>query len=142
MPKSTEVQRNYLKATDPQVKSAIEQPFSFQNKDQLSQIQKEAVESGIQEVLIIIGKIQNSIINLNSEEKNLSLDVAATLVESQGKDFPIAWQIFFKDNPERAEELYPIIEKLRDLIAQLVKKNIDIKEYVALIEKLAKNNNQ
>jgi len=142
MPKSTEVQRNYLKATDPQVKSAIEKPFSFINNGQLSQIQLEAVEFGIQDVLIIIGKIQNSIINLNSEENNLCLDVAATLIESNGRDFPLAWQIFFKDNPERAEELYPIIEKIRDLMIQLVKLNIDMKEYVALINDIDKNNNQ
>jgi hypothetical protein len=142
MPKSTEVQRNYLKVTDPLVKLAIQQPISFNNQDQLSEIQKEAVESGKQDVLIIIGKIQNSIIHLNSEENNLCLDVAATLVESQGKDFPPAWQIFFKNNPERAEELYPIIEKLRDLISQLVKKNIDIHEYVALINNIYQNNDE
>lgn len=142
MPKSTEVQRNYLKATDPQVKSAIEKPFSFINNGQLSQIQLEAVESGKKDVFILVSKIQDLIINLNSEENNLCLDVAATLIESNGRDFPLDWQIFFKENPERAEELYPIIEKLRDLMAQLVKMKISMKEYVAIIDDIAKNINQ
>jgi hypothetical protein len=89
---------------------------------------------------MIIAKIQDLTINLNKEENNLCVVVASSLVESQGKDFPLAWQIFFKNYPKRAEELYPIIEKLRDLIAQLVEKNIAITEYVTLINRLAENN--
>ncbi len=139
MPKSTEVQRHYLKITDQLVKSAIAHPRSFKKINQLNPIQIEAIESGIQDVLTIIVKIQNLTVNLNSEEKNLCLDVVTTLIENKNSDFPLAWQVFFGENPERGEELYSIIEEMRDLMMQLVENHIDINEYAALINDIAKS---
>jgi len=127
MPKSSEVQRNYLKATDPLVKTAIAQPLSFRGKDKLTQIQREAIDSGILEVLDIIDELEKSTNDLTSEEKKLSIIIASTLVETGGKE------------TQRAEELFPIIRKLEKLMTELFKRNINMNEYSVLADNFDKN---
>lgn len=140
MSKSTEVQRNYLKATDPLVKAAIAQPLSFRGKNKLTQIQREAIDSGILEVLEIITKLKKLTNNLTSEEKKLSIIIASTLIETGGKETPVVWPLFKEKDPQRAEELFPIIRKLTVLMTKLVKKNINMDEYSVLADNFDKNN--
>ncbi len=139
MPKSSEVQRNYLKATDPLVKTAIAQPLSFRGKDKLTQIQREAIDSGILEVLDIIDELEKSTNDLTSEEKKLSIIIASTLVETGGKETPVVWPLFKKKDPQRAEELFPIIRKLEKLMTELFKRNINMNEYSVLADNFDKN---
>ena len=137
MPKSSEVQRNYLKATDPLVKTAIAQPLSFRGKDKLTQIQREAIDSGILEVLDIIDELEKSTNDLTSEEKKLSIDIASTLVETG--ETPVSWLTLKETNPQRAEKLFPIIRKIKDLMTKLVKINIDMNEYSIMDKQFYKN---
>jgi leucyl aminopeptidase (aminopeptidase T) len=137
MPKSTEVQRNYLRATDPLVKAAIMQPLSFRGKDKLTQIQREAIDSGILEVLNIIDELKKSTNDLTSEEKKLSIDIASTLVETG--ETPVTWLILKETNPQRAEKLFPIIRKIKDLMTDLIKINIDMNEYSIMDKQFYKN---
>ncbi len=80
--------------------------------------------------------------NLSSEENNLCVIIATNLVETKGTKTPLLWQYVLHKDLQRAEELFPIIQSLTTLMADLVEKNIDIEEYSIMINNIFKENHK
>lgn len=63
-------------------------------------------------------------------------------METKGTKTPLLWQYVLHKDLQRAEELFPIIQSLTTLMADLVEKNIDIEEYSIMINNIFKENHK
>jgi hypothetical protein len=130
----TEVQINYLKATDPLVRAAVKHPSGVENEKQFSKVQIEAINSAQSEVVVVINKIQRLTESLNEEEANLCLVLAATRVETADEEVNGIWEAFSQKEPQQAKKLFPIINQLKVLLAELKQREVDLEEYFTMAD--------
>jgi len=133
---STETQRNYLQKTDPLVRKAISTPKTFSNtieksneKPNITQVQAEAIVSGIKKVADEIGECIAITAEATEEEQKLVHKMTMTLWETKGQKVPLDWLFLFQENPQRAAELFTMAKDRIVTIGDWLLNGINILEY-------------
>jgi len=135
---STETQRNYLQKTDPLVRKAISTPKTFSNaieksneKPNITQVQAEAIVSGMKKVADGIGECVAITADATEEEQELVHKMTMTLWETKGQKVPLDWFFLFQENPQRAVELFTMATERINIVADWLLNDINVLEYTA-----------